>query len=945
MHRLPSSPDASGAARPSHAIPPRGALRVLALQALVDSSGSSRSAGDQYLVLHTPSLSSYSPSADELVLGTALPVPIAPGDALRLVAAAPFCDAHGVWRQAGDQWVVAQVRSHLPGPHEHVLGYERLATTAGDETPASPAAAAPPQTLSSPAAITQDDDDDDDDDAPRVPTVRPQCRWAPQFDEDYRRPRTLDECLPPEYREACAWFVGEALRHARTSAALRAVPELLGAAVALYTCAHPLGRSAALQMNAELRAEPDARRMRWRHLQHAAVAGLRMLPLYAGAAYAALPELLREEEYCRGSAHVWPAFTGLRRWPRAAPGAAAAGLPAGFSEARTVLCVELSDGRVVGGASLAPSEDELLVEPNTELVVRSYQLFTAPDPPHSPVGCLVVMAETERTRPLVPLHCREVSADAGAPRAWAGILRALVASEKAFCQRLQDAEYCITVCQVHRDPDVVLLSHAAALIRELHGPLLEALCRLAAGAAGSCSSPGAVLLKFSAEFRARYKEYVPLYAERIARTRASLEQVAAISAVFKVPDDLRKLDALSLLSEPFDRISCYCDALRRLVNVNEQSSDDTAVSALCVFAELQMDVKNALHEVRKREKDELLGRFRRLPESALSPKSDFTGQLPVDVRGKKHSWSPSWWWTFGERQWSAWSDIADPSPPACLRYALVVTGVAGRRGQFPVVSVHDLFGAMVKRKGMLEEGKEVFELVTKTGAIQARTDGLSLAKLEGAIEEAQESTQIRSMIDSESLMRSTEHYRSQLVARLVQRQKEFYTFARMASEVWRELQKAVCNDQVVRSLVEIRELCHYLCQVHAKIAKDLECIPPVEALRSVVSILQFWYARLVDVAQGPLRVFEQEMKCQDFAACFAKVRAVWPRLGSRSGEPREVFVSAYDTIAQMLFTMKIFLGIARPEDEEYPELRAVVKDLAELAETLQSTLGVLHVKA
>ncbi|XP_072298870.1 major vault protein [Eucyclogobius newberryi] len=97
---------------------PDTALRLQALLDFTDSSGTKRTAGDEWL-FEGPG--TYIPRKEVVVLETIKATVIRENQAIRLRARKEGLDRGGVKRVTGEEWLVCKVGAYLPGAHEEVL--------------------------------------------------------------------------------------------------------------------------------------------------------------------------------------------------------------------------------------------------------------------------------------------------------------------------------------------------------------------------------------------------------------------------------------------------------------------------------------------------------------------------------------------------------------------------------------------------------------------------------------------------------------------------------------------------------------------------------------------------------------------------------------------------------------------------------------------------------
>ncbi|KNC53979.1 major vault protein [Thecamonas trahens ATCC 50062] len=111
---------------------PNQALRLQARNSTVDSTGTARSAGEEWLVL---SEGAYLPDVEEIVVGVVDAVVLTNTTALHLRAENDFTDVYGVERKTGDEWLVTKAmrEMHIPGVAEHVVSVDDLITLANGE--------------------------------------------------------------------------------------------------------------------------------------------------------------------------------------------------------------------------------------------------------------------------------------------------------------------------------------------------------------------------------------------------------------------------------------------------------------------------------------------------------------------------------------------------------------------------------------------------------------------------------------------------------------------------------------------------------------------------------------------------------------------------------------------------------------------------------------------
>jgi len=111
-------------------IKPNQALRLRARKACTDRSGSSRNAGEEWLVRQ---VGAYMPGIDEEVLGMIQAYVLTEQEALHLRATRTFTDQFGAARRAGDEWLVKHTDSEavIPEVYEEVIGLVKLLTLTG----------------------------------------------------------------------------------------------------------------------------------------------------------------------------------------------------------------------------------------------------------------------------------------------------------------------------------------------------------------------------------------------------------------------------------------------------------------------------------------------------------------------------------------------------------------------------------------------------------------------------------------------------------------------------------------------------------------------------------------------------------------------------------------------------------------------------------------------
>ncbi|CAL9692919.1 unnamed protein product [Knipowitschia caucasica] len=97
---------------------PDTALRLQALLDFTDSTGTKRTAGDEWL-FEGPG--TYIPHKEEVVLETIKATVIRENQAIRLRARKEGVDRSGTQRVTGEEWLVSKVGAYLPGAHEEVI--------------------------------------------------------------------------------------------------------------------------------------------------------------------------------------------------------------------------------------------------------------------------------------------------------------------------------------------------------------------------------------------------------------------------------------------------------------------------------------------------------------------------------------------------------------------------------------------------------------------------------------------------------------------------------------------------------------------------------------------------------------------------------------------------------------------------------------------------------
>ncbi|KNC56433.1 major vault protein [Thecamonas trahens ATCC 50062] len=106
-----------------YAVPlePTQALRLAARSNTVDAGGKARSTGEEWLVRNE---FSYLPGVEEIVRGIVDPIVLSPTQALHMRATQSCTDGLGVARKAGSQWLLtrADAAAYIPGVFEQVVG-------------------------------------------------------------------------------------------------------------------------------------------------------------------------------------------------------------------------------------------------------------------------------------------------------------------------------------------------------------------------------------------------------------------------------------------------------------------------------------------------------------------------------------------------------------------------------------------------------------------------------------------------------------------------------------------------------------------------------------------------------------------------------------------------------------------------------------------------------
>eukprot|EP01108_Squamamoeba_japonica_P008289 TRINITY_DN72_c0_g1_i3.p1 TRINITY_DN72_c0_g1~~TRINITY_DN72_c0_g1_i3.p1 ORF type:complete len:343 (+),score=148.14 TRINITY_DN72_c0_g1_i3:171-1199(+) len=103
------------------------ALKLRARKLMVDASGASRRAGEEWL---HQDVGAYMPGVDEEIVETLNAYVLTDRKALHLRASRTFTDAAGTVRKAGEEWLVtlAQAPTHIPDVYEKVVGEVSLTT-------------------------------------------------------------------------------------------------------------------------------------------------------------------------------------------------------------------------------------------------------------------------------------------------------------------------------------------------------------------------------------------------------------------------------------------------------------------------------------------------------------------------------------------------------------------------------------------------------------------------------------------------------------------------------------------------------------------------------------------------------------------------------------------------------------------------------------------------
>ncbi|ELR15365.1 Major Vault Protein repeatcontaining protein [Acanthamoeba castellanii str. Neff] len=108
-------------------VKPNTALKLRARKAAVDSAGTKREAGEEWLVR---TVGAYLPGVDEEIVQTVPAKVLTDKKALHLRATKTFTDVYGTKRKAGEEWLVTldDAETHLPDVYEEVVGEVRITT-------------------------------------------------------------------------------------------------------------------------------------------------------------------------------------------------------------------------------------------------------------------------------------------------------------------------------------------------------------------------------------------------------------------------------------------------------------------------------------------------------------------------------------------------------------------------------------------------------------------------------------------------------------------------------------------------------------------------------------------------------------------------------------------------------------------------------------------------
>eukprot|EP01087_Luapelamoeba_hula_P015187 TRINITY_DN4506_c0_g1_i2.p1 TRINITY_DN4506_c0_g1~~TRINITY_DN4506_c0_g1_i2.p1 ORF type:complete len:480 (-),score=83.75 TRINITY_DN4506_c0_g1_i2:55-1494(-) len=104
---------------------PDQALHLRALYDLVDGTGTKRKAGEEWLMRQT---GTYLPGVHEKVVKTVDGHVLREGQVLHLRAKTSFVDIHGKERKAGEEWLVSNEEGeiHIPDVYEELVGIEKI---------------------------------------------------------------------------------------------------------------------------------------------------------------------------------------------------------------------------------------------------------------------------------------------------------------------------------------------------------------------------------------------------------------------------------------------------------------------------------------------------------------------------------------------------------------------------------------------------------------------------------------------------------------------------------------------------------------------------------------------------------------------------------------------------------------------------------------------------